>query len=114
MLTAVPALLIRATILLDGLGPARTLSPDTVVDWHAAVHARARTTATSWGDRTERRAAPPSGSSGDPADSATSDRSARANTVGLLVDEPGVTRSDDQARVDIADGDIPDRRGAYS
>jgi hypothetical protein len=115
--TVVPALLIRATIALDVLGPARTLSPGTVVDWHAAVHARASTTATSWGDRAERREAPASFSSGDPistADSATSDRSARANTVGLLVDEPGDTRSDDQARVDIADGDIPDTCGAYS
>jgi hypothetical protein len=93
------------------------LSPGAVVDWHAAVHAMARMTATSWGDRPERRVAPSAGSSGDPvatADNATSDRSARANTVGLLVDEPGDTRSDDQARVDIADGDIPDRCGAYS
>src|SRR4029078_135546 len=44
----------------------------------------------------------------------TSVRSARANTVGLLVDGPGDARSGDQARVDIADGDVPACRAPYS
>jgi hypothetical protein len=117
MYTALPALLILATILLDVEGPARTLSPGTVVDWQAETHRAATTIATSWGDRPVRRGVGSAGSSGRPVATAggvTSGRSARANTVCLLVDEPGDTRSGDQALVDIADGDVPACRVAYS
>src|SRR6476661_4053418 len=106
----------RPTIVLDVEGPARTLSPETVVDWQAETHRAATTIATSWGDRPVRGGAG-SASSGRPVATAadvTSGRSARANTACLLVDEPGDTRSGDQARVDIADGDVPACRAPYS
>src|SRR3954471_9804571 len=116
MYTELPALLILATILLDVEGPARTLRPATVVDWQAETHRAATTIATSWGDRRVRRGVGSAGSGLPSATAAdvTSGRSARANTVCLLVDEPGDTRSGDQARVDIADGDVPACRAPYS
>src|SRR4051794_15009801 len=103
----------RPTILLDVEGPARTVRPETVVDWQADTHMAATMITTSWGDRTVRRQ-PRSASSDGSAAGATSVRCARANTVCLLVDEPGDTRSGDQARVDSADGDVPACRAAYS
>src|SRR5690242_4844847 len=103
----------RPTIVLYVEGAARTLRPPTVVDWQAEMHRAATMIAASWGAR-PRRAPDSTSSGGSPAGGATSGRCARANTVGLLVDEPGDARSGDQAQVDIADGHVPGRRAPYS